>query len=94
MDTPQFKHDCAGGCEFLGRYESPMFSHYMDYDGSDRCRNYDLYVHWKSNGKIQTLLARYGNKGEEYTSGLFGLNYLALQEAARRVMAKYVRKGN
>ena len=51
-----FTHDCKR-CVFLGHYLT----------ASDR---YDLY-YCGNNDRLPTFVARYGNDGPEYTSGIF-----------------------
>lgn len=46
--------------------------------------DYDLYF---CNKVLKSVLARYGNKGHEYTSGLGSANY-ALKEAEKRAKEK------
>lgn len=57
MDFPQFQHDC-NKCVFLGRHESHKTQ-----------KPLDLYVCARE-GVIDTVIARYGNDGPEYSSGL------------------------
>lgn len=54
---PQYKHDC-GCCEFLGRYHSEQ----------DPVGDFDLYYCTKEG--LPTVIARYGNAGADYVSGL------------------------
>jgi len=68
-----------------------MFAHADNEVGNDPHRDFDLYVHWKDSGEVGTVIARYGNAGEEYASGLGMLFCLPLAEAARRVLDKYAR---
>jgi len=70
-DKPQFKHDC-NDYKFLGR-------HSLNDIG------YDLY--FCPQGRIPTVIARYGDEGYEYHSGL-GLPMPELEEAARRAVAQ------
>ena len=51
---PQFKHDCDD-CAFLGRSK----------DGT-----HDLYFHDSDCECKRTIIARYGNNGPEYKSGM------------------------
>ena len=69
MDTPLFTHDCTN-CKFLGRYEFQA--------GDPEMEPYDLYL-CSQNQSIPTVIARYGNDGPSYLSGL---------EAARAIQAK------
>lgn len=85
MEKPRFKHDCTE-CEFLGRYETHAYAHFIDDDRTDPLVLYDLYVHWDSDGTINTVIARHSDEGSEYTCGLYGLSHLALQEALRRAI--------
>lgn len=57
MNDPQFEHDCDT-CVFLGHYES-----------RDWRRPVDLYVCPGQPGGA-TIIARYGDEGPEYGSGL------------------------
>lgn len=56
MDSPQFHHDCDK-CVFLGRFTCEMYG---------EC---DLY-YADHGGMPDTVIARYGNDGPEYTSGM------------------------
>lgn len=61
-EKPLFEHDC-NECVFLGlfmskKYEASIFDH----------RNYDLY--FCNQGGLFTVIARYGNDGHSYISGL------------------------
>lgn len=60
---PQFTHDCDA-CRFLGRFR-------ID-DKSWAPADYDLYYCSPSLGgcSFATVIARYGNGGSEYTSGM------------------------
>lgn len=59
---PQYTHDCAEGCVFLGRFQSkhPPF-------------HYDLYIHPRNDDREDDLLARYGNEGHEYASAVVSI---------------------
>ena len=56
MEKPIYEHDCDN-CKFLGNYKSP--------ESGDN-QTYDLYF---CPGE-DTVIARYGNNGWEYASGL------------------------
>ena len=85
FEKPQYQHNCEA-CVFLGRYTD-----------SDQQRDFDLYV--CPQGGIPTVIARFGNDGPEYSSGLpFALEQVlgqidgnsytrALAEALRRAVA-------
>ena len=63
--TPMFKHDCSN-CVFLGTYAGHV---YADNDNSRVL--HDLYFCPNiENPEFPTVIARYGNKGEEYQSGM------------------------
>lgn len=73
-DTPRFAHDCVR-CTFLGRFV---------HGG----RDYDLY-YADHGGLPDTVIARYGDDGPEYTSGLELADLdPALGEARRRAAAR------
>jgi hypothetical protein len=65
-ETPKYTHDCTD-CKFLGNYKG---THY----------HYDLYYCPQSG--MPTVVARYGNEGAEYSSGL-GFTLPHLVEAER-----------
>lgn len=70
IEPRQFKHDCQRCC-FLGRYE---------FDGL----KYDLYSCYGFGGRLE-VIARYGDKGWEYASGIeFADQPGPLMEALRR----------
>jgi len=48
---------------------------------------YDLY-HCMQGGSMPTVLARYGNEGPEYVSGLFSVSEGPLFEAQNRARAR------
>jgi hypothetical protein len=78
-NQPQFTHDCDN-CTFLGRHELT--------DGRFPGK-YDLY-HCTAQGSA-TVIARYGNEGEQYTSGIvIGKQYpdSPLAEALRRAVSR------
>ena len=80
-ETPQFKHDCDI-CTFLGRYEG-------NEDWGDGGK-YDLYVHISGdNDFLTTVLARYGDEGWEYRSGMcFAKDGHPVEEALRRAIER------
>lgn len=64
-NAPQFQHDCDR-CEFLGRWRGKMTNNpgQTDWD-------FDLY--YADHGgiwPIGTYIARFGNDGDEYISGI------------------------
>ena len=70
--------------------DKPLFIH-----DCDRCiflgtyKNEDLYFCVAGNMGLDTVIARYGNKGYEYTSGLsFADSVPVLAEAKRRAKEK------
>lgn len=67
-EQPKHKHDCDR-CEFLGRYE---------YEG----QTYDLYTCEQLIGG-RTVIARYGDDGPEYTSGMTIAKALAAEAEAK-----------
>lgn len=73
-EKPLYTHDCDT-CQFLGSYTSLM------HPGDRQVMVFDLYV------CKNTVIARYGNEGSEYASGLpfakQGSNF-PLVEALRR----------
>lgn len=74
-ETPLYTHDCQK-CKYLGSF----YCH-------DNDRNYDLYF---CNAAWQTPIARYGDEGSAYNSGLAFVGHSgmdALTEAARRAVA-------
>jgi hypothetical protein len=72
VEKPRFDHDC-GTCIYLGE---------TTVDGT----TFDLYFCMKGPGK--TLIARYGNAGHEYLSGLLLADHVSpLCEARRRAVA-------
>jgi len=78
MENPKYVHDCDA-CIFLGRYYNNETSEEMDLyfcgDGSRDC----------------TVLARYGDDGSEYSSGLVSIRVSEpLKEAYNRALAKGV----
>lgn len=91
-NKPLYDHDCDG-CEFLGSYETGAFVRWHgDKIHDDPAKWYDLYVHWED-GQIDTVVARMSDVGSDYTSGLHGLNHMALQEAIRRAIKLMRRTG-
>lgn len=60
-DKPKFTHDC-GNCIFLGTYKGGVF---IDSTEKDL---YDLYFCQQSGHP--TVIARYGNEGSQYQSGM------------------------
>jgi hypothetical protein len=78
---PQFKHDCTS-CKYLGRYQN------TESDG--RTWNFDLYYCGDnpSHNKVRaTVIARFGDEGSQYQSGLNG-NLPELAEAKKRAIQK------
>ena len=73
MDKPTYQHDCAT-CVFLGDY-------------LDAGHLYDLYVHNDYPASFKTVIARWGNEGAEYTSGLRS-SLPVLIEAEKRAREK------
>lgn len=61
-DTPYFKHDCDR-CIFLGNLNNSDF-----HATPPRKEYYDLYFCKK--GGMSTVIARYGDEGHKYLSGL------------------------
>ena len=59
-DVPKYLHDNCGLCRFLGRYTHPE-------DKTD----YDLYFCPQARGMRGTVIARFGDNGPDYFSGLF-----------------------
>ena len=68
-DKPQYQHDC-NKCKFLGRFRS---------EGTD----YDLYFCKQGTGTNPTVIARFGDDGPQYASGMM-FNSPELAEAKRR----------
>lgn len=66
-ERPLYMHDCRA-CTYLGRYDS----------GGD---TYDLY--YCPQLGLPTVIARYGDEGHEYTSGMTS-DHPALAEARQR----------
>lgn len=82
-ETPQFTHDCDH-CKFLGRWVGP----YRHDDVKDV--NWDLYVCARRN-----VVARWGNDGPSYTSGLSAARTVApLTKAFEKAILNGVRFGN
>ncbi len=75
-ETPQFTHDCDR-CTFLGRYENEGHG-----------QSHDLY--WCNQGGTRdTVIARWGNDGPQYISGLpFVGQVPAITEAHRLAVEK------
>jgi hypothetical protein len=74
-ETPQFRHDCKG-CVFLGRFRAPP-AHAVDLYFCQQC------------DRMATVIARYGNEGLEYQSGLaFAEVIPELGEAKRRAVER------
>lgn len=61
VNKPFFTHDCET-CIFLGTYFGPVFKNGDEEDW------YDLYYHY--NEYESTVIARYGNEGDQYQSGM------------------------
>lgn len=71
---PFYKHDCEH-CTFLGKWREIT---------NGRVYDYDLY-HCNSN--YPTVIARFGNDGPDYQSGLIGADCVpCLREAKRRAL--------
>ncbi len=85
-ETPLFKHDCDR-CIFLGCFESVFKRTEVEIYPN---LLYDLY--YCSNG--DTVIARYGNDGPEYMSGLSSINTVpVLKEAKNRaIKAGYLKE--
>jgi hypothetical protein len=82
MSRSLFKHDCVVGlnkCIFLGQYHHAEADNYFGI--------YDLYF-CTQGGRLPTVIARYGDAGPEYFSGLYGTENPALLEARRRALEK------
>lgn len=64
FDRPQFQHDCSK-CKFLGHWEGidPNYA-------TPRTVRLDLYYCAQSSCNSPTVIARYGNDGPDYTSGI------------------------
>ncbi len=74
MNKPTFIHDCKK-CVFLG---SVVFEEQL----------YDLYVCSHKDKEIDTVVARYGDEGREYGSGVYFRDTIPpLGEAYRRAVA-------
>ena len=71
-DMPQFTHD-SGCCTFLGRWRGPF--HGGDPDVTD----FDLY-YCQASHAWPTVIARFGDDGPEYTSGLAFVDKMALYD--------------
>ena len=78
-NKPQYLHDC-NSCQFLGRHEYKKLNEV-----------YDLYYCEDKDG--YTVLARYGNDGEAYRSGLVFANQQPLKEALDRAIARGFTEG-
>ena len=78
MEEPQFEHDCDK-CLFLGRHEEtdPMWA-----------KQYDLY-YCANGGMPDTVIARFGDDGPEYTSGMCIVGVVPpITEAHRRAIER------
>ncbi len=64
-EKPQFQHDCEK-CIFLGRYGE---NYYNTRSMQNEWIEYDLY-HCGGETNWPTVIARYGNEGPQYSSGL------------------------
>jgi hypothetical protein len=78
MPKPVFRHDCSS-CTYLGLY-------YLDPDDDTSARiDYDLYFCPVQAIGGSTVIARFGDDGRDYLSGLaIADNVPALREAKRR----------
>ena len=74
-EKPQFDHDCKD-CTFLGRHEGQSA-----FGGSSG--KYDLYF-CPQYGMSHTVIARFGNGGPDYLSGLLASYYEPVLAEARR----------
>lgn len=75
--TPQFTHD-SDCCTFLGRYHGTAPGYERDYD-----------LYWCGQRHCQTVIARYGDEGREYTSGMSFVGHVdPLTEAHRRAVER------
>ncbi len=74
-DKPVFQHDC-NGCVFLGHH--------------DHCDLYFCNTNGSKDGLHATVIARFGDDGYQYSSGLiFGYrNTSPLNEACKRAIDK------
>lgn len=77
-EKPVFVHDCQH-CTFLGHYYSNLYNGQF---GSIA----DLY-HCVQGGRLPTVIARFGNEGDQYLSGL-NSDLPALKEAQNRAKAQ------
>lgn len=76
---PNYKHDCEH-CTFLGQWSELIYTS----GGKTLTYDYDLY-HCDSN--YPTVIARYGNDGPDYQSGLIGADCVpCLREAKHRAL--------
>lgn len=88
VGKPKYPHDCER-CQFLGQYTETM--------GVAAPVLYDLYVCPKTDGSINTLVARYGFEGLDYVSGygfhiLIGKTTLPLRVAMQILTDKWLCK--
>lgn len=74
MDKPQFQHDCDS-CVFLGRFVD---------NEQDPPEHSDLYVDHE--GSLATVVARRGDEGSDYTSGVEFRRLPAIREATKRAL--------
>jgi hypothetical protein len=81
MDKPLFDHDCSN-CQYLGRYTVSQY--YCDF--TNGTKDVDLYF-CTQGGMLNTVVARFGNEGSDYISGLYcSDNNVILSEAKERAV--------
>ena len=75
-NRPQFKHDCAN-CKYLGRHQDAVYKYDLYYCGDNT----------NHNKVTNTVIARFGDEGGQYQSGL-NSTLPELVEAKRRAVMK------
>jgi hypothetical protein len=74
MDKPQFQHDCDH-CVFLGRFVD---------EEQDPPGNADLYLDYEGSSSLVTVVARRGDEGSDYISGVEFQRIPAIREGTVR----------
>lgn len=80
--VPRYTHDCDH-CTFLGTWFG------KEHEGDKYFHYYDLYAHHSSQAG-NTIIARFGDDGPDYTSGLCFKN---LNKALGEAYARAIKQG-
>ena len=79
VQEPLYEHDCDK-CQYLGQYQS-----------GPATIKHDLYVHCAGDWISETVIARFGDEGDEYLSGIVFVGIdPCLTEAYKRAVASGV----